>query len=136
MGDESMWMKSIAVIFFLFVCWISHQADVGGQNIFFDVLHMIPFGDKVGHVLLFGGLTLAVNLALKGARFVWFGHRLYWGSCLVLVFAFLEEITQVYVQNRSLDWLDGVCDLIGVWVFSLITQKVLGHERFTKPIEQ
>ena len=61
-------MKKVSIIlaaaFFLFIIVIVVLADQGRLPGFVTVLVDFPNGDKVGHFLLMGGLSLLVNLAL------------------------------------------------------------------------
>lgn len=56
---------TLSSCFFLFIIWIIYLANTGQQSIFFDLVRLIPYGDKVGHFGLFGMLTLLANFASK-----------------------------------------------------------------------
>jgi len=55
-----------AVAMLLFVMWASHQATVGRHNMFVGLVIAIPYGDKVGHFMLFGLLSLVAIGATRG----------------------------------------------------------------------
>jgi len=40
--------------FLAFICWIIFMADSGQKSVFFELVKSIPYGDKLGHVILYG----------------------------------------------------------------------------------
>jgi hypothetical protein len=52
-----------AVLFALFILLVIILADMGQLGVF-GFLNRIPYGDKVGHFLLYGILTLLIDLSL------------------------------------------------------------------------
>ena len=109
-----------AVLFFVFICWAIVQADQGQDNVFFDAVRTLPYGDKLGHALLFGVLAFLINHALHGrsVRVVRWDIQL--GALLVLLFALGEELTQLYFPHRTFDLTDLLADVIGVFGFTLL----------------
>ncbi len=73
-------------------------------------------GDKVGHFLLFGVMALLTNWTFKyrGIRWPW----LQLGALLVFSFAALEEVTQIWIDNRTFDYWDLLMDFSGIAVFT------------------
>ncbi|MGX9726474.1 MAG: VanZ family protein [Candidatus Electronema sp. VV] len=114
--------------FFAFICWIIWLADTGRSSVFFDLVKMLPYGDKLGHFCLFGLLTLGSNAALqfRKARLGWIAAPL--GSLLVLCFVLLEEFSQHFVPGRTLDLLDLLADGAGIalftWFSLLLEQRI------------
>ena len=118
----------IASLFFSFILWVISLANTGGHIIFFDLIKNIPYGDKVGHCLLFGTLTYVTNLALKFKSFRCIKWRLYFGSSLVLTFVVIEELSQGFIDTRTLDVADLIADVVGIGLFSYfswLTHKLL-----------
>lgn len=111
--------------FFLFICWIIYLADSGQDSLFFQLVRAIPYGDKLGHVVLYGLLAFLLNLALRGRSVRWLGLELQRGALIVLAFALLEEATQAFFPNRTLDWVDILSDVTGVVMFSYLSLMVL-----------
>ena len=107
--------------FFAFICWIIWLADTGRSSVFFDLVKMLPYGDKLGHFCLFGLLTLGSNAALqfRKARLGWIAVPL--GSLLVLCFVLLEEFSQHFVPGRTLDLLDLLADSAGIALFTWLS---------------
>lgn len=70
-----------------------------------------PF-DKVGHLLVYGGLAfLAVTF---------FGHRHRWRVIIgLLVVASLEELSQRTLPRRSFDLGDLAMNIVGISIFGL-----------------
>lgn len=113
-------IKSGAVLFTLFILLIIVLADLGELG-FLRVINQIPFGDKIGHFILYGILTLLLDLALFRSL-PHFNRRL-----LSLRIAFvlalligLEEFSQQYFPNRSFDLVDLAFSYLGVFFFSWI----------------
>ena len=110
-----------AILFFLFICWIILAADQGQDFFVMKQVRRLPYGDKGGHFILYGILTLLVNLALNN-RVVRIGKRSFLlGALLVGVFAVLEEFTQLALVSRNFELMDIACDLIGILVFSYLS---------------
>ncbi|MGX9463280.1 VanZ family protein [Shewanella sp. A14] len=119
-----------ACLFFSFIVWVIYLANTGAHSIFFDIIKHIPFGDKVGHMLLFGLLTYVVNLALLSRHFRIGRLPLYYGTVLVSIFVLSEEISQGFIPSRTLDIIDLVADAVGIILFSYfsyLTQRALDN---------
>ena len=114
----------IATGLFAFLVWVIGLANAGADAVFFDLAKAVPMGDKVGHFLLFGGLTLAVNLALGARSFrLWRGAgcRVYVGTTAVAFVVVLEELSQAWFPTRTLDVRDLLADGLGIACFSAVT---------------
>jgi VanZ family protein len=109
-------------IFFLFILWVIYMADVGASTVFFDLVKAVSFGDKIGHVVLFGLLTLGLNISLNYGSLPIGNTGLLLGSCLVFAFAIIEELTQQLYPTRSFDMADLMADVAGITLFSLISR--------------
>ncbi len=106
--------------FFTFICWIIYEADMRSQNLLIAYASKIPFGDKLGHLALYGLLAFFLNYALNFKKVRRFGFDLQVGALLVLAFAFLEEGTQFFLPTRTFSLADALFDVIGVVVFSYL----------------
>ncbi len=103
-----------ALLLFIAICGIIYLANSGSDNVVFEAVQATPFGDKLGHAILFGGLAFLANRAFS-CRFV----RNRWlqvGSLSVTAFALFEELTQHFNPNRTLDGFDAAADLVGIGV--------------------
>ncbi len=111
---------AVAAVFMVFVAWILYMADTNQTTVFFEWVRHTRNGDKYGHVLLFGGLTLVLILA-SGFRCLRAGPlSVYLGSLGMLVFVSLEELSQALFPERTLDIYDYLASVVGVVVFSLL----------------
>ena len=112
----------ISVAFLGFIAWIIYLANTGQNSIFFKFVASIPYGDKLGHFCLFGLLTLGINFAFKLKLFTLISLNIYVGSTVVFIFVVLEELSQYFIPNRTLDATDLLADFVGIITFSLVTK--------------
>ena len=84
----------------------------------------IPYGDKLGHFCLFGFLTLGANFALKLKYITLYSFNVYVGAICVFLFVLIEELSQHFIPNRTLDVSDLLADVIGIITFCLLTSKI------------
>ena len=107
-------MKKVSIIlaaaFFLFIIVIVVLADQGRLPGFVTVLVDFPNGDKVGHFLLMGGLSLLVNLALPACS----DRRHILAILLVALLVSLEEASQAWFGTRHPDLADLAASLVGI----------------------
>lgn len=108
-------------LLFSFIVWLIFQADMDKDNLFMTIAHEIPYGDKIGHFLLFGILALLINKALNYRMIRRYNIRLYLGSVIVFVFAFCEECSQLAFETRKFDVVDMLFDLFGIGLLSSIS---------------
>ncbi len=111
----------LGILFSCLLIWIIFSADTGRGSIFFELVRLVPYGDKVGYFFLFGILTLLVNVGSGFKRFSLCSLRPYLGSMIVAVVVLLEECSQLYFPNRTFDFYDLLADSIGIIVFSGLT---------------
>ena len=103
------------IIFILIIVVIADQGDY--LAILKDWVDKIPYGDKGGHLILMGLLSLAVNLSFQCTQWR-LGQRTFLkGSVIVIILVTLEEISQLFISNRTFDWGDLLSDYLGIWVF-------------------
>jgi VanZ family protein len=96
------------------------MADTGQKSIFFDFVRIIPFGDKIGHFLLFGFLTLGTNIVFK-LRGIRIGNiNVLYGSIVIVCVVVIEELSQKYMPGRTFDVIDIIASLAGIVAFSFI----------------
>lgn len=104
-----------------FILWIIYLANTGGDIIFLDLVHALPYGDKVGHVFLFGFLTFTANLAFRLRTGSLFGQPIYFGTAIVSLFVLIEEFSQAFLPSRTFDWLDLMADMVGITLFTVLS---------------
>ncbi|WP_226642423.1 VanZ family protein [Microbulbifer variabilis] len=121
----------VALTFFTFILWIIYLADTGSNSIFFTIVAAIPYGDKLGHIFLFGFLSLLATAATRFNGVDFFKLKVYYVVLAVLLFALAEEISQAFLPSRTFDYFDLGGDLIGILIASLIGN-ILERERNEK----
>ena len=117
------WLATLALMGL--IAWVIYLADTGQSSIFFSLVRQLPYGDKLGHFALFGLLTLGLNLVTGGRSWRCGPLNLYWGATLVFVVAALEELSQAWFPNRTLDITDLMADVVGILVFSWLSRALL-----------
>ncbi|GAA5219045.1 VanZ family protein [Corallincola platygyrae] len=111
---------AIAVMFFAFIVWVIYMANTGTSSVFFDFIRSIPYGDKYGHVGLFGFLTLVSVIGFKFRSFSVGRLDIYYGAALVVAFALLEELSQAFIPSRTFELIDLAADATGISCACLI----------------
>ncbi|WP_405630050.1 VanZ family protein [Pseudoalteromonas sp. Ld20] len=117
-------ISSLSVAFLGFIAWVIYLANTGQNSIFFELVRSIPYGDKVGHFCLFGLLTLGINFVFKLKSYSLISCNIYVGSTVVFLLALVEELSQYYIPNRTLDAFDLLADILGIITFSLFTKLI------------
>lgn len=117
-------MKWLAILFTLFILLVIVLADAGILAHYVGFIYDFPYGDKAGHFLLYGILTLLVDLALfrsfPAAGPIHFALKC--GLVLALLIG-LEEYSQQYFSSRTFDLVDLTFSYLGVLFFSVVAVK-------------
>ena len=125
-------MKRWAILFGLFIVAVIILADKG-QLGFLYFLYDFPNGDKVGHFILYGLLSLVVNLSVFESRpnsdastsLSTGRKRLAVITSLILaLFIGLEEYSQRFFSARTSDWIDLTASYLGVTFFAWLALKL------------
>ena len=112
-----------AILFALFILLVIVLADMDGLG-FLRFINKIPLGDKIGHFVLYGILTLLVDLALFRSLPLLNRRLLTLRVALILALLIgLEEFSQQYFPSRSFDLVDLVFSYLGVIFFSWLALK-------------
>ena len=112
-----------AILFALFILLVIVLADMDGLG-FLRFINRIPFGDKIGHFVLYGILTFLVDLALFRSLPLLNRRLLVLRVALILALLIgLEEFSQQYFPNRSFDLVDLAFSYLGVIFFSWLATK-------------
>jgi VanZ family protein len=108
-------------MFTFFIGWVIYMADTGQESIFFDLVKITPYGDKIGHFLLFGLLALGTNIVFK-LRGIRHGNiTILYGAIVIFCVVVIEELSQKFIPGRTFDLIDIIASLAGIIVFSLIS---------------
>ena len=124
-------MKWLAILFGLFILTIILLADLGKLGFLYS-LYDFPYGDKVGHFILYGVLTLLIDLTLlpssarkSSSTIISSRRRVAVRVGLFLAVAItVEEFSQQYFSNRTFDLIDLGASVLGVLVFSWLAMKL------------
>lgn len=117
--------------FFAFLVLIIYQADTAHYNFAFKMVGKIPFGDKIGHIVLYGIMAFLLNYGFRGKKWL----NLSVGSLIVFMFAFLEELSQAYFPSRSFDLADVLADILGIVLFTILFQWYMRHNIHSNYVE-
>jgi polysaccharide biosynthesis protein VpsQ len=107
-------IRGFAIGFIFFLISVVVIANRGEGDDWWPFISRIPFGDKAGHLGLFGMLSLLCNLAFPRkipSRLPFFITR---ATLALLSIISLEELSQAFIPARSLDIADWLADLLGL----------------------
>ena len=117
-------MKYLTILFTLFIILIIILADLG-QLSFLKLLNQIPFADKIGHFVLYGILTLLLDLTLIRALPPPSRKLTVLRIALILSLLIgLEEYSQQFFAKRTFDLVDLTLSYLGVIFFSWVSLKI------------
>ena len=116
-------MKWITILFALFIVLIIVLADNGRLGIL-KVVNQIPYGDKAGHFILYGILTLLIDLTLFRSFPFQSPRRVTVISGLMLALLIgIEEFSQQFFASRTVSFQDLFAGYLGVIFFSWLALK-------------
>jgi VanZ family protein len=111
-------MKWLTILFALFIILIIILADLGKLGIL-QTVNRIPLGDKAGHFILYGILTLLINLTVFPSLSLQSRKRVAVISGLILALLIgLEEFSQRNFPSRTFSLGDLTASYLGVIFFS------------------
>lgn len=120
----------IALIFYLlFLISLVFLADEGKGKWMFALTNCVPWGDKLGHFILFGILSFLINLLLRAQKTTLFGFSVMKGSTIIMAIVTLEECSQRFFLSRTFDFVDLTADAIGIWFFARLAAIYLRHRQ-------
>ena len=112
-------IRSVTALYALFLVAIVYTANAGIEHPGSVFVRNLPWGDKMGHIVLFGALTFVVNLALR-CRTIRLGRfAVPIGTLLVSAVVVIEELSQGFLSNRTPDVADLAADAIGIVLATL-----------------
>ena len=89
-------------------------ADRGEGSRWWAFLEHVPCGDKAGHLVLIGTLSLLCNLAIPSRRGPGWARIITLTTLVLLVMLSLEELAQAFISTRTCDFFDWLADLAGL----------------------
>jgi polysaccharide biosynthesis protein VpsQ len=118
-------MKHIAILFTLFIVVVVVLADAGKLPPYLKNIYDFPYGDKLGHFVLYGLLNFFITLAtirsLPARPPKWLALSI--GLTLALLIA-LEEFSQRYFAKRTFDLIDLLAGYLGLMVGGFVAYKL------------
>ena len=122
-------MKWLAAFFALFILAIIVLADTGRLPHAVRAVYDFPYGDKVGHFVLYGILTLLLDLTLLRSLPPLGAKRIVVLSGLALALIIgLEEFSQQFFSNRTFDLIDLTASYLGVGFFSWLSLRMKNRD--------
>ena len=121
------WAKWALFGFVVFLFTLIWLADSGRGQWLFNLVRLVPGGDKTGHFVLFGMLSLLLNVVWRGSIGRCGEFTVLKGSFIAAVFAVAEEVSQMFFATRTFDLLDLSAGLVGIWLFGRLAA------RYSKP---
>ena len=117
-------MKWLTSVYFAFIILIVVLADTGKLG-FLGVVNEFPYGDKVGHFILFGMLAFLLDLTFFQA--LPHADRKRVAVIIGLILALLislEEFSQKFFPERTFSLFDLSASYMGVIFFSWVPLKI------------
>jgi hypothetical protein len=121
-------MKRLAIFFGIFIVIIVILADTRHLGFLYPI-YDFPFGDKVGHFLIFGLMSLIVNLSVletgspsdasppAGTEPK---RTMIKASLIMALIVGLEEFSQRWFPSRTSDWFDLLASYLGIASFAIL----------------
>jgi VanZ family protein len=107
-------MKWLAIGFSIFILAVIVLADTGLLPGMIRGLYDFPNGDKLGHFLLYGILSLLLNLAFLSRPSVNPARTIWTVSLVLSILIGLEEWSQSLFDSRTMDIVDLLASYAGV----------------------
>ncbi len=123
------YIRIATLVFFLFICYVIYSADTRTLPDWMYLIYHFPYGDKLGHFILYGIMAFLMNVSFPDWAFRAGGISLPGGGLVFAAFSILEEISQSFFASRSSSWLDLACSLLGIVVFSLLSRLFTRYTR-------
>lgn len=118
------WLTGIYLIILGVIVFLANQKK---YQPFFRRIKDLPYGDKLGHLILMGLFSLLLNMALKCRTVRIWKIELLKGSLIVALIVTLEEFSQLFLRYRTFDMGDLLFDYIGIfsfgWLAYLLTRR-------------
>lgn len=108
--------RALALGFVAFLVAIVVIANRGEGAQWWPFLDKIPYGDKFGHVILFGTLCFLCNLAFPNFRLRFLPRFVTTTTFVLFILISLEEISQAFIPSRTCDINDWLADLLGLGI--------------------
>ena len=122
-------IQVLTVIFVILLIGIIIIANLGLEPAVLVFINDIPGGDKIGHFILMGLLSLFVNLSMGVKTTTIKSLPFLTGSLVVILIVVMEEFSQLFLRHRGFELMDLLFDTAGIIVFGKLA-KVLHNVIF------
>ena len=116
--------RVLATLFILFMLAIITIANRGDGDNWWAFIHDIPYGDKLGHIVLMAILGLLCNLAFHPRPIPALPSFISTVTFILFALITLEEISQAFLPTRTCDLLDWLADLTGLTLGQLAAHHI------------
>jgi len=129
-------VSASAVAFIAFVAWVIYMANTGQHTLFFTLVKATPYGDKIGHFVLFFTLAFFVNYLLHFKKIFIYKLPINLGSIIVLIFITIEEFSQLLFIHRTFDILDLSAGIVALLLMEISSKYKITLISVVKKIHQ
>ena len=105
--------KIAAVLFLIFMLLVIAAADSGTLITQIRALYNFPYGDKLGHFVMYGILSFLLASAFP-RPFSWGRLSVPIVMLVLLIFSTTEEYSQRFFATRTADGIDMICSWLGI----------------------
>ena len=110
--------RILSVLLAVFLLAVVIAADLGLAREWMGQVYALPYGDKAGHFILMGLMSLVLNLGFPSGRVT--PLRISRTSLILFTIVALEEASQIFFSNRSVSWEDLSADILGIFLLGEI----------------
>jgi VanZ family protein len=104
------------VAFLFFMALVILWADTNTMPDWLRRIYVFPFGDKIGHLVIYAVFAYLLTWAMPDRRLKLGRISLPLGILIALAFATLEEASQFFVARRTPEWLDLLMGYLGIYL--------------------
>ncbi len=122
-------MRTLLALYMLFVAVLVYQGDTQPAGVVMKLGGLFPYADKLGHMVIWGGLGAMANLATRFRQVSAFGLRFHIGSLLAFAIAFAEELSQGLFPHRQVDVADLLADALGIILIGRVGLLLIAQPR-------
>ena len=106
--------------FLLFMILVIIWADTNTMPTWLRQIYIFPFGDKIGHFIIYAVFAYLLTWAMPTRRLKLGRFSLPLGIFIAVAFATLEETSQLFVVRRTPDVFDLLMGYLGIYASTWI----------------
>lgn len=124
------------ILYLAFLVLIIIFANTRSATWVFAIAKMMPYGDKICHMILMGIFSYLLNSTLLCRETKFKNFKILSGSLIVYALVLTEEISQIFVASRSPDIYDALADIIGIYIFGVLAMINIKQKKFSAPAHE